>query len=62
VVEALGSMVVIAALADALHTAANALNDATVAGAGGLIAVTSNLIIILIAALIARSVIDAAHS
>jgi Na+/H+ antiporter NhaD/arsenite permease-like protein len=58
----LGNPVVIAALADALNTAANALNDATAAGAGGLIAVTSSLINILIAALIARPVIDATHS
>jgi len=61
-VEALGSTGVITALAGALRNAASASEVMTAAGAGGLIALASNLINNLPAGLIASALVDAAHA
>jgi arsenical pump membrane protein len=61
-VEALGRTGVIAILAGALRATAENSEAVTAAGAGSLVAVTSNLINNLPAGLIARSLLDAAHA
>jgi arsenical pump membrane protein len=61
-VEALGRTGVVAILAGALRAAAENSEAVTAAGAGSLVAVTSNLINNLPAGLIARSLLDAAHA
>jgi arsenical pump membrane protein len=61
-VEALGRTGVVDRLAIALRAAAISSDAATAAGAGGLVALVSNLINNLPAGLIARSLLDVAHA
>jgi arsenical pump membrane protein len=61
-VEAMRRTSVTAILADALHKAAMSSGVGTAAGAGGIIAVVSNLVNNLPAGLIARSLLDSAYS
>jgi arsenical pump membrane protein len=61
-VEALGRTGVIATLAGALRITAKNSDALTAAGAGSLVAVTSNLVNNLPAGLISRSVLEAAHA